>query len=118
MKLSEMLGDWESRAVCGTYPTAWFFPERPSEGRGPWLSTSERIAKAICVSCPVRPDCLEAVMGWEHREGPQQGVWAGTLARERRTYTRLSLDQKRAALTALVESQYTALGHRRREEAS
>jgi WhiB family redox-sensing transcriptional regulator len=54
-------------------PANLFFPERGSAERV-WVAA----AKAVCASCPVRLDCLEAGMS------EPRGVWGGLTAYERR----------------------------------
>ena len=51
-------------------------------GRG--ANEQIRQARAICVSCPVREECLNYAL--EH--GIQHGVWGGTSERERRRMRR------------------------------
>jgi len=62
---------WHARAACrGMEPSVFVC--------GPGQSTA--LAKAICESCEVRAECLEAALA--HPE--TQGVWGGTSARQRR----------------------------------
>lgn len=51
-------------------PDAWF----PEKGDSP------RLAKLICLSCPIRSECLE----WAMRTDDRFGVWGGMTAQERR----------------------------------
>ena len=54
-------------------PTGLFFPERgPTERM--WVAA----AKAVCTTCPVQRDCLEAGMS------ESRGIWGGLTAAERR----------------------------------
>lgn len=66
---------WHQDAACrGQKLEPWFV------GRGCSIAP----AKAICASCPVRDECLEAGMS-EH-----QGVWGGLSEAGRRQLRRLS----------------------------
>jgi WhiB family redox-sensing transcriptional regulator len=68
--------DWRDEAECVRHPgVADFFPER---------GASLREAKAVCAVCPVRPECLEYAMQWNHLSG----VWGGLSERERRQLRR------------------------------
>lgn len=71
---------WRSRAACIGHPPDWFYPERTSTARADGgLTLPERRAKAVCVRCPVRAECLtEAIV----MQDPW-GVWGGTLPHER-----------------------------------
>jgi Transcription factor WhiB len=74
----ELLPPWHRQSHCGGVDTAVFFPaddECPSQRQH-----RERIAKAICASCPVRQPCaLDALV---HRE--LHGVWGGLSEADRR----------------------------------
>lgn len=62
---------WTQDAVCATAdPEAWF----------PEVGGNNQAAKAICRSCPVRPECLEAALARDERFG----VWGGLSEVERR----------------------------------
>jgi WhiB family redox-sensing transcriptional regulator len=63
--------DWRADAACRDVDPALFFPDDKR-----WLDS--RAAKAVCATCPVRADCLEA--GIDERFG----VWGGLTERERR----------------------------------
>jgi WhiB family redox-sensing transcriptional regulator len=68
--------DWRDDAACVTRAgQVDFFPER---------GESLREAKAVCAECPVRPECLEYAMQWNHLSG----VWGGLSERERRQLRR------------------------------
>lgn len=68
------LGDWVKRGPCRRpeVPTWLFFP-----GRGD-NETTER-AKAVCATCPVTAECLDAALA-----NDEPGIWGGTSERERR----------------------------------
>jgi WhiB family redox-sensing transcriptional regulator len=66
---------WQDRARCRQYDPELFFDPR---GR------AERKAKAVCLRCPVRPDCLQLALE-SHAEF---GVWGGMNTKERRVLLR------------------------------
>lgn len=62
---------WMQDAVCATVdPEAWF----------PEVGLSNKAAKQICLSCPVREQCLQAALDRDERFG----VWGGLSEMERR----------------------------------
>lgn len=65
---------WAAGA-CRELPPEWFHP-----GRG----ESTRDAKAVCATCPVRPECFE----WAVTRPEKFGIWGGTSERERRRIRR------------------------------
>jgi transcription factor WhiB len=79
---------WMVDALCRTkaqrmdYPSidAQFFPDRNSANRSISLLHPEKVAKALCVRCPVRKRCLE------YGRDENYGIWGGTLPRERGRY--------------------------------
>lgn len=73
--------DWFDQAACRTHPTQIFFTNN-NDNRPD--SRDERAAKAICVDCPVRVDCL--AFGLEERFG----IWGGRTPRERRQIRRIA----------------------------
>lgn len=66
---------WMRLANCVDADPAWFFPER-GEPSGP--------AKAICMVCPVRVECLNYALSINERHG----IWGGTSENERRVLRR------------------------------
>lgn len=64
---------WMDYAACAYVDPALFFPEK-GDGR------SYRLAKAICLGCPVVRECGEYALGNNERFG----VWAATSERDRR----------------------------------
>ena len=64
--------DWYADAACRGMPGEIFFPQR-----GEMTTT----AKAVCASCTVREECLEAALG---PPSEKFGVWGGMSERERR----------------------------------
>ena len=72
----ERTNDWRDQAACIEYAhSVEFFPAR---------GESTRDAKAVCSTCPVRPQCLEYALQWDHL----CGVWGGMSERERRQVRR------------------------------
>ena len=63
--------DWMSEGHCRHYPPDVFFP---SDGVGVVA------ARAICVECPVKAQCLEYALV----NRIDHGVWGGASERERR----------------------------------
>ena len=66
---------WQDQARCRQYDPELFFDPR---GR------AERKAKAVCLRCPVRTECLLLALE-SHAEF---GVWGGMSTKERRTLLR------------------------------
>jgi WhiB family redox-sensing transcriptional regulator len=67
---------WQAAALCAQVgPQIFFAPDDPDEAV--LFSTAE--ARTICLSCPVRPDCLEDAMQREGDadRGNRAGVWGG-----------------------------------------
>lgn len=65
---------WRGQAACAQTDPNLFFPERGS---------SAQEAKAVCMACPVRTECLDHALDHEH-----DGVWGGLSADERNTLKR------------------------------
>ena len=66
---------WQERALCAQTDPEAFFPEK---------GFSTREAKAVCMSCEVRAECLEYALVNDE----SFGVWGGTSERERRKLKR------------------------------
>ncbi|MGP4013892.1 WhiB family transcriptional regulator [Streptomyces sp. 4N124] len=75
--------DWADRGLCRTQPDRMFV-----EG------TAQNQAKAVCLDCPVRFECLAHAL--DHRE--EYGVWGAMTERERRALLR-----RRPAVTSWAE---------------
>lgn len=70
--------DWQNDAACRSHDPQWWFPEGWSKEK------SYRIARAVCVRCPVIADCLRQVLA--HPE--PIGMWAGLTPDERHALRR------------------------------
>jgi WhiB family redox-sensing transcriptional regulator len=69
--------DWQLRGACRGRDSSQFF--RPDDEPGPAHTHRESDAKALCATCPVRPEC--AAHALVTRE--PYGVWGGFSSRER-----------------------------------
>lgn len=65
------MSDWQDYAACKGTNTDLFFTERGAE-------TSQ--AKKVCLTCPVRLQCLE----YAFANGEKFGIWGGLSERQRR----------------------------------
>lgn len=72
--------EWVQRARCKDEDPELFFPIGTS---GPALEQIER-ARAICLKCDVRQECLE----WALATGQDAGVWGATSEEERKEIRR------------------------------
>ena len=70
---------WRDRAACRGPETGLFFPPSTAERRDE-RDARERRAKAICVQCAVRSECLDYALG----VGEVHGIWGGLNETERR----------------------------------
>lgn len=69
--------EWQFEAACkGMATDIFFYSERE---RGPRRAQRERIAKSICVSCPVIAQCREQAL----RLAEPYGIWGGLTEEER-----------------------------------
>lgn len=66
---------WMEEGLCAQTDPESFFPEKGG---------STKLAKAVCVGCPVKTECLEFAL--EHDE--RYGIWGGLSERERRVLKR------------------------------
>jgi len=62
---------WTQEGLCGQSDPELFFPDKGESGK---------VAKRICLACPVRTACLR----WAVDTQQQWGVWGGMTSRERR----------------------------------
>jgi WhiB family transcriptional regulator, redox-sensing transcriptional regulator len=83
--------NWADRAECQYVGTELFYPNDGKINHH-WSDP----AKQVCAVCPVRPECLEAIMRIEGDEPSAEwrhGVWGGTTPPER---ARLAKDRREA----------------------
>jgi WhiB family transcriptional regulator, redox-sensing transcriptional regulator len=83
--------DWVHRARCKDEDPELFFPIGTT---GPAAAQTEA-AKAICMQCDVRTECLE----WSLATGQEAGVWGGLSEDERRALKRA---RRRSELSRLA----------------
>lgn len=84
--------DWVLDAECRSYPNHMFFPRDTFLAGGRKLTSDEavraryltRLAMAVCMSCPVRQECLVAAV----TNSEPAGVWGGHTASYRRNKLR------------------------------
>jgi WhiB family redox-sensing transcriptional regulator len=60
---------------CKTEDPELFFPA----GHGGAAELQAEVAKAVCLGCPVRQECLECALTYR-----EEGVWGGTTEIERK----------------------------------
>ena len=66
--------DWRQHAACRGMKPALFYPARGEDARQ---------ALAVCATCTVRTECLEAALAEEHSQWTA-GVRGGMSAKQRR----------------------------------
>lgn len=69
--------EWQQKGACVDVDTELFY--LPYNARGEAKRLQEAEAKAVCVTCPVREQCLEFALATEE----QFGVWGGMTEDER-----------------------------------
>lgn len=84
---------WQWRAACRGDDSGLFFAPSHMETKDE-KTVRERRAKAICVTCPVRLECLEYAI----RTREPHGIWGGLNELERRLLIR---ERQRAALRSV-----------------
>ena len=88
--------NWRDGAACRDADPDLFFPIGTT---GPSLDQINE-AKRICLSCPVRKQCLARAL----ELGAASGIWGGTTEDERRALRRAAArHRKRARKTAVHE---------------
>jgi WhiB family redox-sensing transcriptional regulator len=86
--------EWVHRAKCRDVDPELFFPVGTT---GPAANQIEA-AKAVCVQCKVRDECLD----WALTTGQDAGVWGGTSEEERRSIRRARRREVAAARRVAV----------------
>ena len=79
MAVSAVGETWQRRAACRGPESSLFFPPTIPEPRRDRVAREAR-AKAICLECAVRTDCLDYAL--DIRE--PHGIWGGLNESERR----------------------------------
>ncbi|GAA0959322.1 WhiB family transcriptional regulator [Kribbella koreensis] len=71
------LWDWQSQSACRDVNPELFFS--PESERGVRKRAREMVAKSLCGTCPVQPECRQHAIS----VGEPYGVWGGTTESER-----------------------------------
>lgn len=72
--------EWVADAACRGLTDVFFGPEKETTAQ---RIARQREAKAVCRSCPVRQECLDAaIVNYE------KGIWGGMSDHERKVYRR------------------------------
>lgn len=71
-----LTGSWRDQAACADMEPELWFPVS--------TETSSPVAKATCISCPVRLECLSYAMQTYQRDG----MWGGVTPKNRRAIRR------------------------------
>jgi WhiB family redox-sensing transcriptional regulator len=74
--------DWQRHGVCRGRVDSVFYPPEGERPSARWRR--EKAAKALCVRCPVRPECAACALGTGERHGTWGGFTEGERARLRR----------------------------------
>jgi WhiB family redox-sensing transcriptional regulator len=74
---------WQHIAACRGEDATYFFAPNYFERRAE-KNAREAVAKAICVRCPVRAECLEYALAVRENHG----IWGGLNEMERRALLR------------------------------
>lgn len=81
--------DWRSAAACSdSNNTSLFFPVGVTGA----AEIQIRQAKAVCVECPVKAECLDFAI----TTNQEYGIWGGTSEEERRVLRRVWRAEQRA----------------------
>lgn len=84
--------DWRAQAVCSDEEVAsLFFPVGVTGA----AEVQIREAKAVCMTCPVREECLSFAI----TTNQEYGIWGGTSEEERRVLRRAWRKEQRALRT-------------------
>ena len=81
---------WQARAACRDADVRLFFG--PDREQRPEREIREARAKAVCMACPVRAQCLDYAL----RNSVKHGLWGG-LNEEERLRERRRRARRRAA---------------------
>lgn len=72
-------GEWADSGACRGEPTDVFFPAHANSGRRGTSNSIYRRARKVCMSCPVRAECLDHAV----TAGEVYGMWGGLTPKER-----------------------------------
>lgn len=101
--------DWRNEAVCsGEEKTRLFFPVGVTGAAAVQIED----AKAVCVECPVRLQCLEYAI----TTNQEYGVWGGTSEEERRVLRREWRKEQRAKKARIAAERKAQRDAQRQEE--
>lgn len=80
-----MKGEWMLSAACRGVGGDFFFPPN-NDDRSDVPTGYYNQARKVCERCPVRPECLEAVLDMEQGLSvhSRHGIWAGFSPHERK----------------------------------
>jgi len=84
--------DWRMRAACKGMDPEHFFSSDDDAANKHERAEREASAKAVCMKCEVRRDCLSYAIA----AGERYGVWGGMNAQERRALARRGSSETRA----------------------
>src|SRR5438270_13233553 len=84
--------DWRSRAACKGIDPEHFFSSDDEVASKHERAERESAAKAVCMRCDVRRECLSYAIA----AGERYGIWGGMNAQERRAVARARTDQGRS----------------------
>ena len=82
---------WHDRTACGEMDPRLFFV--PDDEPGAERAAREAEAKAVCVLCPVRLECLDYAL----RNSIKYGIWGGLSQAERMRERRRRAHKPKAA---------------------
>ena len=84
--------DWRTRAACKGMDPEHFFSSDDDGANKHERAEREASAKAVCLKCEVRRDCLSYAIA----AGERYGIWGGMNAQERRALARNRSSDTRA----------------------
>lgn len=88
--------DWQADAACQSADPDAFFPDGPEDA--PAVAAQIERVRQICLSCPVRRECLEYAVA-----ARAPGVWGGSTEDERAAARhQVLLERRRARPRAAV----------------
>ena len=85
--------DWRMSAACKGMDPEHFFSSDDDGANKHERAEREASAKAVCVKCEVRRDCLSYAIA----AGERYGIWGGLNAQERRALVRNRTSESKAA---------------------